>query len=164
MPTTYEPIATTTLSSAQTYVQFSNIPQTYTDLVAVINASASGATGAWWNSNTSGSALYSDTRLSGDGSSASSTRRSGQDEAIFTAGSEVGTTFSFVATLHFMNYANTTTFKTVLSRSGSAGASTTAGVLLRRDTSAITTIYFDLVGTGTYSIGSTFTLYGIKAA
>jgi len=164
MPATYEAIATTTLGSASTGVTFSSIPGTYTDIVAVINASASGATAAWFNTNASGAGLFSDTRMTGDGTTASSTRRTGQDESVFTSGSEVGTTFSFVAVLHFMNYANSTTFKTVVSRSGSAGAATTAAVCLRRDTSAITTINFDLVGTGTYSVGSTFTLYGIKAA
>ena len=164
MATTYSPIATTTLGSAQSSVTFSSISGSYTDLVAVINASASGATAAWFSTNASGASLFSDTRLSGNGSSATSTRRSGQDEAIFTDSSEVGTTFSFVAVLNFMNYSNATTFKTVVSRSGSAGASTTAAVCLRRDTSAINSITFDLVGAGTYSSGSTFTLYGIKSS
>jgi len=164
MPATYELITTTTLGSAQSSVTFSSISGSYTDLVAVINASASGATGAWFNTNASGANLFSDTRLSGNGSSATSARRSSQDESVFTDSSEVGTTFSFVAVLNFMNYSDTTTFKTVVSRSGSAGASTTTAVCLRRDTSAINSITFDLVGAGTYSSGSTFKLYGIKEA
>jgi hypothetical protein len=163
MAITYEPIATTTLGSAQTGVTFSSIPGTYTDIVAVINASCSSDTSAWFNTNASAGSLFSVTRLTGDGSTASSARTTGQDESIYTNGSQVTTTFAFVATLHFMNYSNTTTFKTILSRSGNSGASTTAAVSLRRDTSAITTINFDLTGAATYSVGSTFTLYGIKA-
>jgi len=36
---TYTPIASVTLSSAQASVTFSSIPQTYTDLVLVVNGS-----------------------------------------------------------------------------------------------------------------------------
>jgi len=165
MATTYEPIATTTLGSAQSNVTFSSIPGTYTDLVAVINASASTTAQAWFNTNVSGSNLFSDTRLSGDGSSATSARRSSQDESVMTLAGEVGTTaHSFTAIIHFMNYANTTTYKTIIWRTGDAGGSTTAGVGLRRDTSAINSITFDLSSTPTYSAGSTFTLYGIASA
>ena len=67
---------------------------------------------------------------------------------------------------HFMNYSNTTTYKTLLSRSGTLGGSYTGTTLIAglwRSTSAITSI---LVGctTNTFVAGSTFTLYGIKAA
>ena len=41
MPTTYEPIATTTLGSAQSSVTFSAISGSYTDLVIVINGALS---------------------------------------------------------------------------------------------------------------------------
>jgi hypothetical protein len=42
MAKTYEPIATTTLSSAQSSVTFSSISGSYTDLVLVSNVSGSG--------------------------------------------------------------------------------------------------------------------------
>jgi len=41
---TYTPIATQTLSSAVTSVTFSSIPQTYTDLILVMNVTNSSAT------------------------------------------------------------------------------------------------------------------------
>jgi hypothetical protein len=63
-----------------------------------------------------------------------------------------------------MSYANTTTNKTIITRSNNAGAGVCAAVCMERKTGAITSITIDMVGTGTYSIGSTFTLYGIKAA
>ena len=76
MPTTYEPIATTTLGSAQTSVTFSSISGAYTDLVLVINAGNSGGTGygiALQCNNDTGS-NYSFTQLYGTGSAATSTR------------------------------------------------------------------------------------------
>ena len=41
---TYQPIASVTLSSAQSSVTFSGIPQTYTDLVVVVSGYYSGTT------------------------------------------------------------------------------------------------------------------------
>jgi hypothetical protein len=63
-----------------------------------------------------------------------------------------------------MNYSNTTTYKTVLLRSNNASAITVATVGLWRSTSAINTIKIYADGAAVFSVGSTFTLYGIKAA
>jgi len=62
-----------------------------------------------------------------------------------------------------MNYSNSTTYNTALSRFVSAGSETTADVHLWRDTSAVTSITV-ATSTNNYATGSTFTLYGIKAA
>ena len=68
---------------------------------------------------------------------------------------------------NIQNYANTTTYKTVLSRANRASSGNTPGTELTgstwRSTAAVTTI--DLtVATGNIDIGSTFTLYGILKA
>jgi hypothetical protein len=68
-----------------------------------------------------------------------------------------------VFTVHFMNYSNTTTNKTVLGRSSAASGFVEAAVGLWRNTSAITSITAT-TGGQSYQTGSTFTLYGIKAA
>ena len=71
---TYTPIASVTLSAATSSVTFSGIPQTYTDLVVVINAGNSGGTGygiALQCNNDTGS-NYSFTQLYGTGSAATS--------------------------------------------------------------------------------------------
>ena len=102
-------------------------------------------------------------KLNGNGTTASSDRGSSETQLVI-ANTSGSTTLELAIIANIFNYSNTTTFKTILSRSGNAGASTTAAVSLRRDTSAITTISFDLTGASTYSVGSTFTLYGIKAA
>jgi len=166
MPKTYEPISTQTLSSAVTGVTFTSIPQTYTDLVLVINASASTAANAWLSTNLTDVSSLSGTRLYADGTGAGTARTSsGNDFVVFTAYDQVTTTAgNFNAVLNFMSYANTTTNKTIITRSNNASAGVCAAVCMERKTGAITSITIDMVGTGTYSIGSTFTLYGIKAA
>jgi hypothetical protein len=67
--------------------------------------------------------------------------------------------------LQFMNYSNATTYKTVLSRSNvAASASVSANVGLWRNTAAITSIKLYVYPSYNFVAGSTFTLYGIKAA
>jgi hypothetical protein len=79
----------------------------------------------------------------------------------------VSTTNIAVLTLQFMNYSNTTTFKTMLARGSAAdstsGQAVSAWANLWRSTSAINQIRVN-PGTQTWAIGSTFTLYGVKSA
>ena len=63
-----------------------------------------------------------------------------------------------------MNYANTTTFKTNVSRSSAATVDVILYAGLYRSTAAITSITLVLSGSQSFTSGSTFTLYGIKAA
>jgi hypothetical protein len=65
-----------------------------------------------------------------------------------------------------MNYSNTTTNKTVISRTNVTSGSfpgTETMVNLWRSTSAINVIELRQSGSGQYLSGTTFTLYGIKA-
>jgi hypothetical protein len=66
--------------------------------------------------------------------------------------------------IHFMNYSNTTTYKSLLARGNNAASGTDAIASLWRSTAAITSITFNLQTGGTFDIGSTITLYGITAA
>jgi hypothetical protein len=163
MATTYEPIATTTLTSSSTNVTFSNIPQTYTDLVVVINSYCISATAldVAWRANSDSGNNYSGTRLLSDSSpytDRSSNTNVGNVVAVWNDWSTV--------TAHFMNYSNTTTYKTALFRSAAKGFAVYAGVTFWRSTSAISSLSFIQPGgqSGQYASGSTFTLYGIKAA
>lgn len=73
-----------------------------------------------------------------------------------------GTIQGFVI-LNIMSYANTSVFKSVIGRSGSNnGAEHTCNIW--KSTAAITTIKCYPSGTATFVNGSTFALYGIKAA
>lgn len=170
MPSTYEKIATQTLASAASSVTFSSIPGTYTDLVLVVLAKQTGTptgTDAFITLNGSGSSIYSRTVLNGDGTTASSSRGTNMDRAYFPVSPQ---TADAVIIYNFMNYANTTTNKTFLMRYGGSPGVTFAAVYLYRSTAALTTIALtgsDQMGAGTpdnWAIGSTFNLYGIKAA
>jgi hypothetical protein len=169
MPKTYEPIATQTLGSASASVTFSSIPSTYTDLVLVINAGPTdGEEGAQFRLNTDNGSNYSYTSLYGTGSTATSIRASNLTAGRLTAGASAGATNTLTSNwiVQFMNYSNTTTNKTVISRdniiSGSYPAVETL-VNLWRSTAAISTIELRQSGSGQYMAGSTFTLYGIKS-
>lgn len=159
---TYTPIATTTLGSAQANVTFSSISGAYTDLVLVaqpLKSTAGGGTVRLQLNSDTGT-NYSFTRLFQENNTTYSDR--GSNSAFFTAfwnGDSVGNTLIF----NFQNYSNTTTNKTIIGRSGNASAITGALVSLWRNTAAINTIYVYNDG-GNFSAGSTFTLYGIAAA
>lgn len=165
MASTYTPIATQTLGSATSTVTFSSIPATYTDLVLVVSAKCNtgGSVGLISNFNSDLGANYSFTYLNGNGSSASSGRVSGTTLMAFcdlpASGSSAG-----VMTAQIMNYANTTTYKTVITRGNDASAVTQSLVNLWRSTAAINRIDLAPNSGVQFAAGGTFTLYGIKAA
>jgi len=163
MAATYEPIATTTLASATDIITFSSIPSTYTDLVLIGNPKLSGSLDYKWYVNGDGSSgLYSQTRLVGNGSSASSGRTTGANVLYINANTPAsGSVQTFI--MNFQNYANTNVYKTVLVRYNDAGSETAARVALWRNTNAITSISIS-TDSSTFAVGSMFTLYGIKAA
>jgi len=161
MPTTYEPIATTTLGSAQASFSFTSIPGTYTDLVAVVVAETGGNLKIELNSDTGSN--YSNTVLYGAGSSALSARNTNSTGFLFGTTAQV--LGNGVNIYYFMNYSNTTTNKTALSRGNDVDNSLVrADVGLWRNTSAITSIRFISNLGANLATGSVFTLYGIKAA
>ncbi len=159
---TYEAIATQTLGSAASSITFSSIPSTYTDLVIVFNGGIT--TGPddirlEFNGNTTN---YSATLLRGDGSSALSARASGETAIPWMGYLGTGAAGT-VSIINIMNYANTNVFKTVLNRGNVAASFVSATVGLWRNTSAITSCKL-IAGSSTFLSGSTFSLYGIKAA
>jgi hypothetical protein len=163
---TYEPIATTTLGSATTTVTFSSISGSYTDLVLVTNTIATSAADFYIRFNNDTTSTYSITVLSGTGTSAVSNRSSGTFMYLNYNG-QIQTSMNSNSITNIMNYANSTTYKTVLDRfnvaSGGTNLGTEAIVGLWRSTSAITRIDISSAGAN-FNTGSTFTLYGISAA
>jgi len=161
MPATYEPIATQTLGSAASSVTFSSIPGTYTDLVVVMQyANSTILADVYFQFNSDTGSNYSRTQLYGTGTVAGSNR--GSNETAFNGVGYVGTTLS-QSISHIMNYSNATTYKTILVRQDSTVNNVGANIGLWRSTSAITSI---LIGysSNNFIAGSTFTIYGIKAA
>jgi hypothetical protein len=163
MPKTYEPIATYAVTTAQASYAFTSISGAYTDLVMIVEGTSSGGLAVRLNGDSASN--YSRTIVYGNGTSALSTRGLSENYAFQTPVSP-GTGNRFTSIYNFNNYSNTTTNKTILYRLSTAASGVSAGVNLWRSTAAITSIevFSDNGGGGVFSIGSTFTLYGIKAA
>jgi hypothetical protein len=160
MPSTYEPIATQTLGSDTATVTFSSISGSYTDLILVVNGglASQGAMQIRFNSDTGSN--YSITRMYGDGSTATN------DVFINQTSLDLGFlqgNLNNNSIIHVMNYSNSTTNKTVLNR-WNTPAYAAAVVGLWRNTAAITALsIYNSTGINLKS-GTSFTLYGIKAA
>jgi hypothetical protein len=164
MPATYEPIATTTLGSAAADITFSSISGSYTDLRLVFEGLAvSAGVNIYCQVNGDTATNYSHTRLTGNGSAASSSRGSSLNYMRFSDGGSPQTGNTSLTKVDFMNYSNTTTFKTAINRADNANRGTDAVVNLWRSTAAITSIKFYL-SSGDIASGAIATLYGIKAA
>ncbi len=160
---TYTPIATTTGNGSSSTITFSSIPSTYTDLVIVAtltNSNGSDSLTVRFNGDTGTN--YSTTVLGNNGSTAESYRLS--NSTSIYAGIELDTA-PCVNIINVMNYTNTTTNKTIVSRGNQGDVRTRAIVGLWRSTAAINSITLrNPSGAGAYSTSSTFTLYGIQAA
>jgi hypothetical protein len=152
------PIAYTNIGGSQ-IADFQNIPQTYQDLFVVVNGRSSGTaniTGSntgtttsqgyiFVNLNNEGSSVMSQTNLYGNGATAYSNRLTNelplymgwQPNANATTGIFGANQF------HFLNYTNSSTFKTVLGRTAvdlNGSGSTLLNVGLWRRTDAINRI------------------------
>lgn len=162
MPTnTYVALDKVTTNGSTSTITFSSIPSTYTDLALVVQGANSNVANARWRINGDTGTNYSWTGLGGTGSAAATTKISNTSTPqLDWYGYFDGTQSNLIT--HFMNYSNTTTFKTVLSRSNNSnnGVATTIG--LWRNTAAINTIAI-ISSNGNWDTGTTFSLYGIKA-
>lgn len=170
---TYAQIATTTLSSATSQVTFTSIPSTYTDLILVTQYMSSVNGGLWLQYNGDSGNNYSIVNLISSQNTTPSTYATANQPYIwadtYLQGTGTVTTDRPMTVSHIINYANTTTFKTTLCRSGdvrtTSGTDGTAyaGISTWRNTSAINSITIS-VHSGDFVIGSMFSLYGIAAA
>jgi hypothetical protein len=171
---TYTRIGSTTASGGETSVTFSSIPQTYTDLVLVVNAHGNSANGnyiysQWGNGSVDTGTNYSTTVMSGyvsGGSGAKvSTKFNTRSNFNMDYYATPATTPYSLRRLHIMNYSNTTTYKAGILRAdrgdSTGGTDQTIGVW--RSTSAINIITIT-IDQNSYGSGSMFTLYGIAAA
>lgn len=159
MASTYEKIATNTLTSNTATVTFSSISGSYTDLVVIISGyMTSGAGYGFVRVNGDTGSNYSRTFIQGDGSSVISSRGSSDNQTYIT----MYNTNSTNAIFNFMNYSNTTTYKTYLSTDGGTEGSVIITANLWRSTSAITSISF--IAVSNFISGTTFNVYGILKA
>lgn len=145
-----------------------NIPQGYQDLVIVMNLrdTFAGYTDFpvyFGFNNLAVSGTYSWTELSGNGSSASSSRSSSNQFSLNTTfGPNATAGFFSSSVIHILNYANTSTRKTILHRASAdrnGAGNSVLSVGMWQNTAAINEINFR----NNFIAGSTVTLYGIKA-
>lgn len=160
---TYVALDKITVGTAVSSVTFSSISQGYTDLVIVMSStvvSGGAIEMRVGNGSVDTGTNYSRTFMYGNGTSAASGRSSSIDTWYLPSGN-TSTVFGN-ALVNIQNYSNTTTYKTLLYKGGDAGQTATAGVQLWRSTAAINII--TLTGyTSNIAVGTTFSLYGIRA-
>jgi hypothetical protein len=159
---TYVALQTQTLTSSAASVTFSSIPQTYTDLIIV--AQIKGTANTYLNLRFNGDtgSNYSRTVLSGNGSTATSERRTNATVINTDYNETIETNFNYVNIMQIMNYSNTNINKTVLCRPNNAASGSGATVGLWRNTAAITSVSL-VSNNNSFDSGSTFNLYGIAA-
>lgn len=160
----YESIATTTLSTATATVTFSSIPATYTHLQLRIFWKLSAATNLIANYNGSGAGNYKTHALYADGATVSSFVPSTSPNSVGFG--YLGASTSFATTIvDILDYANTTTNKTTRylmgdDRNGSGDIEFGSGLWL--NTAAINQIVIAGQGGATLQQYSSLALYGIK--
>ena len=159
---TYVALKTTTVTgspAASVTLDVSGITG-YTDLVVVVNGSISSTNSdIGWQFNSDTASNYSQTSMYGTGSAAASDRGS----TTFVRLGRLSTSNS-TSIINFQNYSNTTTYKTSLARGNAADALVITNVGLWRSTAAITSITATVASGANFTVGSTFTVYGIANA
>jgi hypothetical protein len=162
-------IADTTVSSPQATVEFTSIPQSYTDLVVKVSArlSASAVTqsgGIYFNTSAADSSYRT---VQGNGSTTSSNNGSGQVEIYageWPAASATANTFSNTE-IYIPNYTGSQQKSISVDSVAENNATTTTAILiagLSTKTAAITSITLRPFSGGQNIVtNSTFTLYGV---
>jgi len=168
MPATYEPIATTTLTSEVANITFSSITGTYTDLRLVLVGVKPSATnvGARVQFNSDTATNYSWTYISGNGTAASSSRQTSDTSLPLITFAVITTTSPHMGVMDIMSYSGSTNKTSLITessdRNGSGVTARTVG--LYRSTSAITSIKIFDDSARNFGVGTTATLYGILKA
>jgi len=174
MASTYTLISSQVLASSASSVTFSAIPATYTDLVLRCSirdtntGALIGSTTVTFNADTS--AIYSVTKLIGNGSTASSSRQSGVASwSENYNGSNAGVTTNTFSSIeiYIPNYTSTTSksfsqFAATENNAASSGTEIDAWAHLYRNATAISSI--EIAAYANFQTASSFYLYGISNA
>ena len=168
MATTYEAIATVTLTASAANIEFTSIPQTYTDLLAVfsIRTNASVVKKALELRINSSTSNDSSLTLYTDGSSVGSSSYASDifNNHAIPGANATASTFSNIS-VYIPNYASSNNKSISIDGAGEnnateAGLAFSAG--LYASSTAITSLLVLSEGTGSLVQYSTATLYGIK--
>lgn len=160
-----EPI-TQVIASGSGSISITNIPQTYQDLILVLNGSMTGTAGSLvYEINGGGGGIYSATWMNTTSTTGTSRYTAGGLHCIAGWSTSITANSPMLGISEFINYRNTSSFKTVISMGGSTGNTNhiETAVNLWRSTAAITSLLIYNNGGGFISAGSTVTIYGVKA-
>lgn len=165
MPSTFELIQSYTLPSNQVSYTFTNIPQTYTDLVMVANVRTTAGSGyigfeVRFNGVSTGNA-YNDYGVQWSTSGNASVYHEINTNSMNIGGYTNSRWTTLL--LDVAQYTNTNWFKRVLARSAMEAGLGRFSTGLWRSTAAVTSMTVGHMSIST-DAGSVFSLYGIKAA
>jgi hypothetical protein len=160
MATTYNKIATTTLTTATADVTFNSFSG-YTDLVLVINGKMSSTLGTIFLRFNDDTTNTYHTQALGNNSANRSSNQFGCGLGAWLSGYDSN---QFMIEAHILHYANTTKYKPVISRYGQAGTQVETIVNSYGSATAITSMKILINAAHNFLTGSTFTLYGILRA
>lgn len=177
MALTYEPIASTTLSSATNSITFSSIPSTYTDLrLIAFTKSTRAITGDDFyivRLNGDSGTNYDYQRIvvttAGGLAAGGGTNQPGINDFLRNPGNDATNLFSF-SIVDFLSYGNSLNKQAIVNMNcnyatftGASGPTYQRSVSVWRNTAAITTVAIGF-SSNNFQVGTTATLYGIKAA
>lgn len=165
----FESIATVTLGSPSSTITFSSIPGTYKSLQIRLMAKTAGASVESLDMQFNGisTSSYYTHRIDGNGSSASAGAFGPFTSArpMYSTLASTGSNGWGVSIIDIIDYASTSKNKTIKAFSGydnnGSGIVQLISNLYFANTNAITSIVFTN-GSGNFTSGSTFALYGIK--
>jgi hypothetical protein len=160
MPTaTYIALANLTLGGTDSSITFDSIPNTYRDLVLVMNTDSSAQADLYLRFNGDTGNNYNRVTGQGTGSVASYNVSTNAAFMRLNGNGDLATDFSQNAIIQVMDYSATDKQKAVLSRTNSSfGVDMTAGRWASTNAITSVTVY---PSSGNFESGSTFALYGI---
>lgn len=159
MPDAQVQIGQVTLTSSQTSVSFTNLPQIYGDLLLVMtfqNYTASAYPGIRLNGDSASN--YSRAGMRGNGSTAAAYSVAAESAAFAD-----GPSANLMIQVNVFDYTAVDKHKSMLTRGVSASDTTTLVANRWASTAAVTSITITTTNTDTYGSGSIFTLYGVLA-
>lgn len=161
--TTYTPIANSVISNTSTatvtFTSFSG----YTDLRLVIFAKSERGSADTLKVAVNTSTSISRTGMYGNGSGSGASYRQTAEAGLFVDDMPINTSSAYnISTMDFMNYSNSSTYKSVFSRLNNASSTIRSQIYLIPSASPITTITITMNSGSNLGNGSIFSLYGIK--
>jgi hypothetical protein len=165
MPSAITALANTTLGSAAASVTFSSISGLYRDLILVVTGKTSvGYDVVQVRLNADSGANYQTVYMINNGATPYSGTATSQTKMQFGILGGTSTTVAMQWTTHFLDYSATDKHKTAIARLNTPTDSSMVDLSTNRwaSTSAITSVQV-IAGSGTWSAGATFALYGVSA-